>query len=67
LLTGFDINVQRVTRSSGIYICDTINLNCVIKDVPFSRLGYGVTLLPNGNLVYMGRSSKDYATVPDGR
>ncbi|CAB5391699.1 unnamed protein product [Rhizophagus irregularis] len=51
LLTGFDFTVQGVKRSDGLFVCDTINLNCAIKDASvFSRLGYGVTLLPNGNL-----------------
>ncbi|CAB4446276.1 unnamed protein product [Rhizophagus irregularis] len=65
LLTGFDIIAQGVKRTNGLFICDTINSNCVIKDAPLSRLGYGVTLLPNGNLVYMGGSDKTFAPISD--
>ncbi|CAB4446277.1 unnamed protein product [Rhizophagus irregularis] len=66
LLTGFDFTAQEVNRANGLFICDTINLNCVIKDAPLSRLGYGVTLLPNGNLVYMGGGDRNYVPISDG-
>ncbi|PKC10676.1 hypothetical protein RhiirA5_414071 [Rhizophagus irregularis] len=66
LLTGFDFTAQEVNRANGLFICDTINLNCVIKDAPLSRLGYGVTLLPNGNLVYIGGGNRNYIPVSDG-
>ncbi|RGB24846.1 hypothetical protein C1646_725211, partial [Rhizophagus diaphanus] len=66
LLTGFDFTVQGVKRTYGLFVCDTINLNCVIKDAPLSRLGYGVTLLPNGNLVYIGGGNRNYIPVSDG-
>jgi hypothetical protein len=67
LLTGFDFNVQGITRSNGLFVCDTINLNCVIKDAsPFSRLGYGATLLPNGMIIYMGGGDRNYVPVQDG-
>ncbi|CAB4446278.1 unnamed protein product [Rhizophagus irregularis] len=67
LLTGFDFTVQGVKRSDGLFVCDTINLNCAIKDASvFSRLGYGVTLLPNGNLVYMGGGDRTYIPVSNG-
>ncbi|EXX52534.1 uncharacterized protein OCT59_018392 [Rhizophagus irregularis] len=66
LLTGFDFTVQGVKRTDGLFVCDTINLNCVIKDAPLSRLGYGVTLLPNGNLVYIGGGNRNYIPVSDG-
>ncbi|GBB96378.1 hypothetical protein RclHR1_02740009 [Rhizophagus clarus] len=66
LLTGFDFTAQGINRNNGLFICDTIGLNCVIKDAPLSRLGYSVTLLPNGNLVYMGGGDRNYAPFPDG-
>jgi N-acetylneuraminic acid mutarotase len=65
LLTGFDFTVQGITRSNGLFVCDTINLDCAIKDAPISVLGYGVTLLPNGNLIYIG-GDRNYAPVPNG-
>ncbi|RGB33122.1 hypothetical protein C1646_669608 [Rhizophagus diaphanus] len=65
-LTGFDFTAQEVNRANGLFICDTINLNCVIKNAPLSRLGYGVTLLPNGNLVYMGGGDRNYVPISDG-
>ncbi|GBB96383.1 hypothetical protein RclHR1_02740014 [Rhizophagus clarus] len=67
LLTGFDFTFQGVTRSDGLFVCDTINLNCEIKDASvFSRLGYGVTLLPNGMIVYMGGGDRNYVANPTG-
>ena len=56
MLTGFDFTVQGVTRSNGLFICDTVSLNCALKDAPLSRRGYGATLLPDGKIVYMGGS-----------
>jgi hypothetical protein len=66
LLTGFDFAVQGVNRIDGLFVCDTISLNCVVKDAPLSRLGYGVTLLPNGQIVYMGGGDRRYVPVADG-
>ncbi|CAB5207355.1 unnamed protein product [Rhizophagus irregularis] len=66
LLTGFDFTIQGVTRSSGLFVCDTINLDCVIKDAPFSRLGYGATLLPNGMIIYIGGGDRNYVPIRDG-
>jgi hypothetical protein len=66
LLTGFDFTVQGVNRTNGLFVCDTINLNCAIKNAPLRRLGYSVTLLPNGNLVYMGGGERNYAPASDG-
>ncbi|GBB96384.1 hypothetical protein RclHR1_02740015 [Rhizophagus clarus] len=63
LLTGFDFTFQGATRTNGLFVCDTIKLNCELRDASvFSRLGYGVTLLPNGNLVYMGGARNN---IPD--
>ncbi|EXX52535.1 uncharacterized protein OCT59_018391 [Rhizophagus irregularis] len=66
LLTGFDFTIQGVTRSSGLFVCDTINLDCVIKDAPFPRLGYGATLLPNGMIIYIGGGDRNYVPIRDG-
>ncbi|RIA95117.1 hypothetical protein C1645_734277 [Glomus cerebriforme] len=65
LLTGFDFTVQGVTRSNGLIIFDTINLNCEIKDAPVSRLGYGATFLPNGIIVYMAGWDRNYNIAPN--
>ncbi|RIA95118.1 hypothetical protein C1645_734278 [Glomus cerebriforme] len=66
LLTGFDFTDQAgVNRTSGMFILDTINLNCVIRDAPISRLGYSATLLPNGIIVYIAGSERNYNIPPN--
>ncbi|EXX67933.1 hypothetical protein RirG_109740 [Rhizophagus irregularis DAOM 197198w] len=58
LLAGLSFTtLQGVTRDEGgMFIFDTINSNCVLKDVidGMSRVEYSATLLPNGTIVYMG-------------
>ncbi|GBB96382.1 hypothetical protein RclHR1_02740013 [Rhizophagus clarus] len=64
-LLGFTF--QDITHPNGLFVCDTINLNCEIRDASFfSRLSYGATLLPNGIIVYMGGRDASYSAVPDG-
>jgi hypothetical protein len=67
LLTGFDFTVQGVTRSNGLFVCDTLNLNCEIKDASvFSRMSYGATLLPNGMIVYLGGVDRNFVPISNG-
>ncbi|RIA95119.1 hypothetical protein C1645_872965 [Glomus cerebriforme] len=66
LLTGLSFTDKAgVTRSNGIIVLDTINLNCIIRDAPITRLGYGATLLPNGKIVYMAGWDPVFVLPPD--
>ncbi|PKY25902.1 hypothetical protein RhiirB3_441028 [Rhizophagus irregularis] len=68
LLAGFPFTtIQDVTRNQGgMFIFDTIELSCVLKDAidGMLRVEYSATLLPNGIIVYMG--GKD-PKGPDGK